>query len=165
MRRKSGEIWVTSQAPPIEPVNPMAAAGSMVFQRICTLWLNCQVATAVPQIDALLLVPNSVAGCAVGKMANSAGVRIRPPPPTIESTKPASSEASDTTIHSMPALSHPQGDGPSMAVAQRKRHRGYRCLGKNLHLVADALVVVLIRDVSSTPPSQGTKARLRVPQL
>ena len=75
----------------------------MACQRICTRRLYCQVAMAVPQTEALLLVPSSVAGGALGKVANSAGSRIRPPPPTIASTKPASREASETSIHSMGA--------------------------------------------------------------
>ena len=60
----------------------------------------------VPHTEAPLLVPNRVAGWAVGKTANRAGTRIRPPPPTIESTKPASSEASEITINSMDSFSH-----------------------------------------------------------
>jgi hypothetical protein len=47
-------------------------------------------------MDALLLVPSKVAGAAAGKAANRAGTRIKPPPPTMESTKPANSEASET---------------------------------------------------------------------
>jgi hypothetical protein len=58
-------------------------------------------------MNALLLVPSSVAGGAPGKTANSAGTRINPPSPTIESTKPASSEAPVTTSISMAGLSHP----------------------------------------------------------
>jgi hypothetical protein len=54
------------------------------------------VAKAVPQTDALLLLPNKVAGGAEGKVANNAGIKIRPPPPTMESTKPANNEASET---------------------------------------------------------------------
>ena len=56
---------------------------------------------AVPQIDALLLVPSSVAGGALGKVANKAGSNTSPPPPTTASMKPASSEASETRIHSI----------------------------------------------------------------
>lgn len=44
----------------------MQAAGNMIAQLIATRLLYCQVANVVPQIDALLLVPNKVAGVAVG---------------------------------------------------------------------------------------------------
>ena len=48
----------------------------------------------------------TVAGGALGKVANSAGNKISPPPPTMASTKPASSEASVITIHSIGGLWH-----------------------------------------------------------
>jgi len=92
-RRKSGDATVTAQAPANEPAKPAAAAGSRAPQRICTRRLYCQVAMAVPQTPAALLVPSSVAGCATGNAANRAGTITRPPPPTMASTKPASSEA------------------------------------------------------------------------
>ena len=98
---------VTPQAPSIDPTKPSTAAGHKAPQRICTRWLNWAAAAAVPQIEALLLVPSNVAGGAPGNTANSAGTRISPPPPTIESTKPASSEAPVTTSISMAGLSHP----------------------------------------------------------
>ncbi len=47
-------------------------------------------------MEALLLQPSKVAGGAEGNVANRAGTRIRPPPPTMESTKPANSDASET---------------------------------------------------------------------
>jgi hypothetical protein len=47
-------------------------------------------------MDALLLLPNKVAGGAEGNVANKAGTRIRPPPPTMESTKPANKDARET---------------------------------------------------------------------
>lgn len=93
-------------------MNLASAAGSMACQ-IWTRRLYCQVAMAVPQIEALLLVPSSVAGGALGKVANKAGSKIRPPPPTMASTKPANREASETSIHSMPGLSHPACRGRS----------------------------------------------------
>src|SRR2546427_2310505 len=72
---------------------PTQAAGIIARQGNCTLRPYCQVDMAVPQTEALLLVPSSVAGGAVGKVANSAGSKMRPPPPTMASTKPASIEA------------------------------------------------------------------------
>ena len=70
-----------------------AAAGSKEGQRTCTRRLYCHVANAVPQTDALLFVPSKVAGVAEGSAANKAGSTINPPPPTMESTKPANAEA------------------------------------------------------------------------
>ena len=101
LRNKEGSTWVTAQAPTKEPSNPAPAAGSKERQGMTTLRLYCTVAKAVPQIEALLLVPNKVAGGAPGKVANRAGSKIRPPPPTIASTSPASSEASETISNSM----------------------------------------------------------------
>ena len=92
---------VTNQAPPSEPANPAPAAGSNVFQRMSTRLAYCAAAAAVPQTEAALLVPNKVAGAAAGKTVNSAGSRIKPPPPTIASTKPASSDASVTINNSI----------------------------------------------------------------
>jgi hypothetical protein len=107
LRRKPGSITVTTHAPAKAPAKPATVAGIRAAQRICTRRLYCTVAIAVPQTEALLLVPNSVAGWAEGKVANNAGTRIRPPPPTIESTSPASSEASEMIRSSMRGLSHP----------------------------------------------------------
>ena len=87
-----------------EPTSAAPAAGSKDRQGMTTLRLYCTVAKAVPQIEALLLVPNKVAGAAPGKVANKAGSKIRPPPPTIESINPASSEASETISNSMPMI-------------------------------------------------------------
>jgi cellulose synthase/poly-beta-1,6-N-acetylglucosamine synthase-like glycosyltransferase len=56
-------------------------------------------------MEALLFTPNSVAGVVVGYTANSAGNKIRPPPPTIESIKPAKNEATVINNKSMAALS------------------------------------------------------------
>ena len=107
LRRKSGDTTVTNQAPASEASMATRAAGSNAGQGRLTRRLYCQVAIPVPQTEAPLLVPNSVAGCAVGNVANKVGTRIKPPPPTIESTKPANSEARVTTSISMPGLSHP----------------------------------------------------------
>ena len=84
---------MTSQAPKNDAAMVTAAAGSNADQRIWMRRLYCHVAKAVPQTDALLLVPNKVAGVVVGYAANKAGSKINPPPPTIESTKPAKAEA------------------------------------------------------------------------
>ena len=65
-RRKVGSISVTTQAPMNEPTSAAPAAGSSTAQRICTRRLYCTVAMLVPQTEALLLVPNSVAGAVVG---------------------------------------------------------------------------------------------------
>ena len=94
-------MTVTVQAPAIDPAKHTAAAGSRERQGMLTRRAYWTVATPVPQMEALLLTPNSVAGWVLGKTANRAGTRIRPPPPTIESTKPANSEASETISSSM----------------------------------------------------------------
>ena len=48
-----------------------------------------------------MLVPSKVAGVAVGYVANHAGTRMRPPPPTIESIIPAKNEAKEMSNVSM----------------------------------------------------------------
>ena len=65
-RKKSGEISVTHQAPIKEPAIAKQAAGSMMDQSMATRRLNCHAANVVPQTEALLLVPNKVAGVALG---------------------------------------------------------------------------------------------------
>jgi hypothetical protein len=52
-------------------------------------------------MDAPLLVPNKVAGAADGNTANKLGIRMSPPPPTMESTNPAKSEAAEISSNSM----------------------------------------------------------------
>jgi len=86
--------------------NPAMAAGATIRQSRCTRWVYWAAAKPVPQTEAALLVPNSVAGCAPGNVANSAGTIIRPPPPTIESIKPAIKEASAVRRNSIAELSH-----------------------------------------------------------
>ena len=64
LRNTPGSTWETVHAPIGEPINPAPAAGSKERQGMTTLRLYCTVAKAVPQIEALLLVPNKVAGAA-----------------------------------------------------------------------------------------------------
>ena len=85
----------------IRSANPAAIAGTTVAARISMRRLKRAAAMAVPQTEALLLVPSSVAGAVPGSTAKRAGTRISPPPPTIASTNPASTEASDTRINSI----------------------------------------------------------------
>ena len=66
MRKKDGSITVTTQAPKNEPTKAAPAAGPITAQRICTRRAYCTVAMLVPQTEALLLVPNKVAGAAPG---------------------------------------------------------------------------------------------------
>src|SRR5205085_2532782 len=110
---------VTAQAPTKPPTSPAQAAGNSEGQCMSTRRLNCRAAKAVPQTEALLLVPNRVAGAVVGNTANSAGTRMRPPPPTIASTNPASNEASDTSNNSIARLSQGARSGPAGA----RRHK------------------------------------------
>lgn len=104
LRKKSGDTTVTSQAPINEPRNAKAIPGSTIRQRISTRLLYCQAANAEPHTEAPLFVPNSVAGIVVGYTANNAGTKIKPPPPTTASTKPAISEASVTINKSIVIL-------------------------------------------------------------
>ncbi len=55
----------------------------------------------MPQTEAHLFVPNNVAGDAVGYVANNAGTRMSPPPPTMESIIPAKKDATEMSIDSM----------------------------------------------------------------
>ena len=112
-RRKLGSTCVTAQAPSRLPSIAQTKAGSSTDQRRRTRCPYCQADMPVPQTAALLLVPKSVAGEVSGKVVNRAGIRIRPPPPTMASTRPAAKEASVTISHSMM-----QGPG---RVAGRKR--------------------------------------------
>src|SRR5688572_30190302 len=87
---------VTVHAPRKLPTSAAPAAGSSDRQRSTTRRAYSTVAQAVPQIAAPLLVPNSVAGAAAGYTLNSAGTSTSPPPPTMASMNPASSDASAT---------------------------------------------------------------------
>ena len=95
---------MTSHAPVKEASIVQMAAGSKADQLTWMRRLYCQVANPVPHIDALLLVPSKVAGVVVGYAANKAGSKINPPPPTIESTKPAKAEAKVVKKSSMRGL-------------------------------------------------------------
>ena len=48
---------------------------------------------AVPNNEGIFVVPNKVATGYCGKVTNVAGVCTRPPPPTMESIKPAPNAA------------------------------------------------------------------------
>jgi hypothetical protein len=124
LRRKCGDITVTAQAPANEPAKPAAAAGSRADQLIRTRRLYCTAAMPVPQMDALLLIPNKVAGWVAGNTANSAGTSTRPPPPTIASTNPAPSEASDTSSNSIAAIVAPKEKAPHLRRLQESVARG-----------------------------------------
>ena len=102
----SGLMTVTVHAPKSDAAKPVNAAGAMACQRMSTRLANWRAEIMVPQTLALLLVPSKVAGGALGKAPNSAGTKMRPPPPTIASTKPANMDASVTNNHSMAPLSH-----------------------------------------------------------
>ncbi|MNV69410.1 hypothetical protein D3C71_1623170 [compost metagenome] len=165
MRRKSEEMAVTAQAPANEPTKLTAMAGVMAAQGMLTRRLYCQADMVVPQTEALLLVPSSVAGGACGKAANIAGRRISPPPPTIASINPASSEASETKSHSIwgSIVALPRGLSGSSGHKSRapiKKRRTWPALGKR-HLVVCFLYIglVLWRVVSSAP-LRRTEVRL-----
>jgi hypothetical protein len=94
---------------------------------------------------ALLLVATKVAGGAVGNVANSAGTKIRPPPPTIESTMPANKDARETINISM------------------KKKRRFRGAYQKSHLVLDVYVRVVW--VSPLPSKRTQTAVHRVHEM
>jgi len=147
LRNRLGSTWVTTQAPAKEPSRPRPAPGSKDRQGMTTLRLYCTVAKAVPQIEALLLVPNKVAGGAPGKAANRAGSKIRPPPPTIESTRPASSEASETISNSMLSIVALGGRRACRASDRPKKSAACAAPEKS-HLVRMLVHVGVLRDSS-----------------
>ena len=65
LRPSAGTI-VTVQAPAKAPSSAPAMPAAEVRQAICTRRANCTADQAVPQMAPPLLVPNSVAGAAVG---------------------------------------------------------------------------------------------------
>ena len=57
---------VTDHAPSQAPIKAAPAPGTTADQRRSMRRLYCQVDQEVPHTDALLLLPNKVAGCASG---------------------------------------------------------------------------------------------------
>jgi hypothetical protein len=129
----------------MEPIKPAMAAGIKAPHRMSTFWLNWYVAKAVPQMAALLLVPTKVAGGADGNVAKSAGTKMRPPPPTIESTMPANKDATETISNSM------------------KKKRRLRGACQKSHLVLDVHVRVVW--VSPLPSKRTQTAVHRVNEM
>jgi hypothetical protein len=68
------------------------AAGITSFHGRRTRCKYERVADKVPTAEDILLVPNSVAAEYCGRKLNSAGVWIKPPPPTAASIRPAMKE-------------------------------------------------------------------------
>jgi hypothetical protein len=93
----------TNCAPQPANINPAIAAGSIVRQGMFTLWVYCQVAIEVPQTAANLLVPKMVANGQSGLASIIPGSKIRPPPPIIESIKPARKAREQGKIRSIMA--------------------------------------------------------------
>jgi hypothetical protein len=72
-------------------MNAASVAGKTVLRELYTRRKNDSIAAEVPPDGSPLWVPNKVAGGVVGKAENRAGIRIHPPPPTMESTRSAAS--------------------------------------------------------------------------
>src|SRR5688572_30202456 len=82
----------TTLAPASAKKNAATAAGTIDRQGIVTRGAYCHTAMPVPQIDAALLVPRTLATSpesAGGSSTSNAGNWMSPPPPTTASTKPA----------------------------------------------------------------------------
>ena len=123
-RSPSPGTCVTAQAPTKLPASAATAAGASVPQFMVTRRAYWPVAQAVPQTDAPLFVPKSVAGAAAGYALNSAGTRIRPPPPTMASTNPARAEAAVTSAIS--TMQSPVA-GRCDHRRARRQYRGQPC--------------------------------------
>src|SRR5450830_2133773 len=67
----------------------LATAGSTSSLGICTLPVKERAANAVPQAEAILLVPSKEVDAMFGIRLNRAGNCIKPPPPTAASIRPA----------------------------------------------------------------------------
>ena len=99
-----------------------------------------------------------------GSTLNSAGTRIRPPPPTIESTKPANSEARVSTNISMRRDCRSRacyrirsvGRLPLRSSTQKKRRRPAAPCSKKRHLVRMPCV-----DYSDSPKMSPRSPALR----
>ena len=107
---------------PATPRKRRAAAGTSACQRIRTRRRTAPWRRRCPK-------PRRSCWCRAawraprrGRTLNSTGTRISPPPPTIESTKPANNEARVSTSNSMAKLSHRLVlIGTSIALPQERR--------------------------------------------
>ena len=86
-------IFEASTAPPADPRNAGRPIAIKIFGSGLICFLYKAAAVVVPNIDDNLLVPSTSAVSELGKPINKAGSWINPPPPAIESIKPAKKEA------------------------------------------------------------------------
>src|SRR6185436_837493 len=89
---KSAGASSTARTPSTENTKAATAEGRIERHGIAMRREYCSAATLVPQIDDVLFVPNTSgteAARSGGRKTNSAGSWINPPPPTTESTSPA----------------------------------------------------------------------------
>ena len=83
-------MWETNMEPPNEVMAASTAAGNSIFQGTGILRTYCQPEVSVPQTEANLFVPITVAmGVCAGIRLNNDGICNKPPPPTAASIMPA----------------------------------------------------------------------------
>ena len=91
----SGGNDTTAKVPSIEPIKVNGSSFRTSLKS--TIWFRKNVIDALPapkMLDSLLL-PSAMLG---GKLvSNMAGTEIKPPPPTMESTKPAKAPATPSS--------------------------------------------------------------------
>jgi hypothetical protein len=86
-------ILEANTAPPAEPIKAGIPIPSKIFGSGFICFRYKAAAAVVPNTADNLFVPNTSAVPDLGKPIKSAGNWISPPPPAIESTKPAKNEA------------------------------------------------------------------------
>jgi len=86
-------ILEASTAPPAEPIKAGTPIPSKIFGSGLICFRYNAAAVVVPKTAESLFVPRTSAVEELGKPINNAGNWIKPPPPAIESTKPAKNEA------------------------------------------------------------------------
>ena len=80
-------------APPRTAPKATIVAGNRESHRSFTLREYCHMETVLPKSAAVLFVPKATGMERPGRQINTAGNWISPPPPTIESKKPAKNAA------------------------------------------------------------------------
>jgi hypothetical protein len=87
--------------PAIEEKNEISVTQKKIFHSIITFRVYCTAAKDVPVNAGIFKVPITVATAYCGNSTRAAGVWISPPPPTIESTKPAKKAKKHNKISSV----------------------------------------------------------------
>jgi len=108
-----GLMMLTARAPRNEKTRAAHVAGRVAFQLISICLAYCADAIDVPAIEANLLVPKSIATGSWGMKMKSAGSCMRPPPPAMESMKPAIKAKTHSMLISITVHTRPlKGYGP-----------------------------------------------------